>query len=110
MIKNFLRSAAEADDGDLFDVLRSFSVSNPSSDKVQATFFADGSGESEDRESSKKWWTKHWKKLKQWNVLPEWVSMHNQEVAAFHSQFEAALERTVKRLKVNQAGPGGDSR
>lgn len=106
MIKSFLRSAADADDGALFDVLQSFNVANPSSDKVQAAFFSDGSGESEDRESSKKWWIKHWKMLKQWNVLPEWVLMHEQEVAIFLSQFETALEKTVTRLKSDKAGQG----
>ena len=98
-IKKFLRGIADASDGPLRDALLRFDVSNPSTDKVRATFFADDVGNSNQRDSSKNWWGTHWKKLKQWGVIREWSVIHKNEVSAFINAFENSVGKTAKRLK-----------
>lgn len=98
-IKKFLRDIASASSGPLYEALRNLTVVNPSSDKVLNTFFADNSGDSEQRDSSKNWWTKHWQKLKSWGVIREWANCHKTAVDTFISDFESAVSIVAKRLK-----------
>ena len=97
-IKKFLQNVATADDGKYHDALRRFKVTNPSSDKIYATFFPDASGAGSGREQSKGWWVTHWEDLKAWGVLREWATCHEAEAASFVASFEAAVAATAKHL------------
>ncbi len=99
IIKKFLRSVADAPDGSLHDAMLRFSVTNPSSDKVLASFFPDDTGNSNQREASKSWWVVHWKKMQTWGVIREWAVCNKTEVAVFTKAFEEAVSNTSKRLK-----------
>jgi hypothetical protein len=98
VIKIFLRQVIEASDGPFYDALLRFSVSNPSSDKVLATFFPDGLGVSAQRDSSKGWWTTNWAKLKRWGVVREWSICHPNEKAQFVKDFDAAVANVARRI------------
>ena len=98
-IKNFLQNIAEASNGPLYDALLRFSISNPSSDKLNSSFFSNDAGNSNQRDSSKGWWVAHWGKLKRWGVIREWATCHQSEVNAFVIAFENAVAHTAKRLK-----------
>lgn len=98
-IKKFLRSVADAPNGPLYDALLRFSVKNPSSDKVLASFFSGETSNSNQRKSSKSWWVVHWKKMQTWGVIREWAVCHKNEVDYFTSAFEEAVSKTSKRLK-----------
>lgn len=98
-IKNFLRKIAAANDGPFYDALLGLHVTNPSSDLVMEQFLSDDGIASSKRESSKKWWTEHWSKLKRWKVIPQWAASYPEEVKTFVQAFEAAVETTSKQLK-----------
>ncbi|MHB1667459.1 AAA family ATPase [Thiomonas sp.] len=97
-IKIFLRNVGQASDGLLYEALLRFNISNPSSDKITTSFFSDGTGNSNQRDSSKSWWVNHWDKLKKWGVIREWAVCHKTEVDQFIGDFEAAVAKTAKRL------------
>ncbi|MFN6994336.1 MAG: AAA family ATPase [Aquincola tertiaricarbonis] len=97
VIMSFLRKMLDAPSGPFFDALRRLSVTNPTTDRVRSTFFADGAGSSQ-RESSKHWWVNHWTTLERWGVIREWAHCHAEEAAAFISEFEAAAARTARRI------------
>lgn len=105
-IRLFLCGVAEAQDGPLHAALRQFSVTNPSTDKLLATFFGDGLGTSSDRTSTKAWWSAKWKKLHSWGVVGVWASLHTTEVDRFHQELEAACAVTATRVKLTKAGQG----
>lgn len=98
-IKKFLRAAADASEGDLYDALLRFGVTNPSSDKVLNTFFSNDDGGSDERTSSKGWWVAHWEQLKKWDVIRGWASCHQSQVSTFTKDFEEAVASTAARLK-----------
>ena len=98
-IKKFLRDVAQSPRGPLHDALLRFTVKNPSSDKITTTFFPDNSGESDKRDSSKSWWVTHWKSLKSWGVIREWMNFYPTEVNFFTAAFEKAVSNVAKRLK-----------
>jgi len=98
-IKNFLRLVASSESGPLRGALFRFNIPNPTSNKIEETFFSDDSSMSQKRESSKNWWKLHWPKLKAWGVLREWAACHEDEVKAFRDAFEKAVEATANRLK-----------
>jgi len=98
-IKNFLRKTVEEANGPFHDALLRFSVQNPTGDKIENTFFPDGAGVTNERASSKNWWTTNWLQLKRWGVLREWAVCHKTEADAFIAAFEDAVERTSKRIK-----------
>ncbi len=98
-IKNFLRSMASSESGQLREALSRFKISNPSSNKIEETFFSDDSSTSQKRESSKIWWNLHFPNLEAWGVLREWAAYHEVEVKAFRDAFEKAVEATAARLK-----------
>ena len=62
-------------------------------------FLSEDRGVSSNRESSKKWWTEHWVKLKRWKVIRQWAACYSAEVDAFVQAFETAVEKTAKQLK-----------
>jgi len=97
-IKKFLRGAASASDGPLYQAMRSFNVKNPTSDKILNTFFNGENGVSDKREGSKTWWKDHWSKLTSWGVLDQWAHCYPAEVAKFIADFEAAIASTAKRI------------
>lgn len=97
-IKKFLRGAASASTGPLYDAKLSFGVKNPSSDKILNTFFDGASGNTDKREGSKTWWKDHWNKLVSWGVLEQWANCYPDEVAAFVQNFDAAIVSTSKRI------------
>ena len=98
-IKIFLRLVAKAAPNDpLYQALRRFKVTNPTTDKVLSTFFADDSSNSDNRDASKGWWVTHWKKLHSWAVVDEWATYHASETAVFVQAFEAAAEKTARRI------------
>ncbi|WP_139208528.1 hypothetical protein [Achromobacter sp. NFACC18-2] len=68
MMTIFLRGAAAASEGPLYDALLHFDVTSPSSDKVANSFFVDASSNSTQREANKGWWDVHWNKLKKWGA------------------------------------------
>ena len=104
-IRLFLRAVAAATDGPLHEALRSFTVTNPSTDKLMATFFNDGTGESSERTSTKAWWRSKWKKLQSWGVIGVWAGLHPAEVARFHQALEdaCAVTATLVLMKAGQA-------
>jgi hypothetical protein len=97
-IKKFLRGAASASEGPLYEAMLSFNVKNPSSDKILSGFFDGDSGGTDKREGSKSWWKDHWLKLVRWGVLEQWAKCYPDEVANFVSNFEAAIASTAKRI------------
>lgn len=97
-IKQFLQDISAADDGVLHDALLNLNITNPTSDRIHATFFEDGAGASTKRESTKKWWTKNWTKLKKWKVIERWADVYKIEAGNFETEFENAIARTVGRL------------
>lgn len=97
--KQFLRDISNTPNGQLHQALLNLNTSNPTSDKVHVNFFQDGDGESTRREKTKIWWKKNWIKLKRWGVITQWVQVYKLEVEKFEAAFEAALERTSRRLK-----------
>ncbi|UJJ49645.1 MULTISPECIES: AAA family ATPase [Rhodanobacter] len=99
VIKNFIRSMITATDGHLRQALLQLSPPNPSSDKLLAAFFPDNTGQSNDRDSSKSWWTGHWEKLKRWGILNTWIAHHSVVVDHFLDEFEKAVAATSRRLK-----------
>lgn len=99
-IRFFLRGVVEAQDGPLHDAIHGFTVTNPSTDRLLATFFDNGAGTSDERESTKAWWIAKWKKLKSWGVLEVWATLHAAEVDEFHRAFEAACTVTATRVKL----------
>lgn len=105
-IRLFLRDVARAQDGPLHAALRQFSVANPSTDKLLATFFGDGLGTSSERTSTKAWWTARWKKLHSWGVIKVWASLHTTEIDRFLQNLEAACAVTATRVKLTKAGQG----
>lgn len=98
VMKIFLRAVVVAPSGPLHDALLRFSVTNPTTDKVSNTFFADDSSTSAQREASKGWWVCHWNQLKRWGVIREWAICHAAEAAAFVKAFEDAATRTASRI------------
>lgn len=98
-IKQFLKDISAADDGPLHAALLNLNITNPTSDRVHATFFEDGAGASTKRDSAKKWWRKHWTKLKKWKVIEGWANVYKTEAGEFEAEFERAFARTVVRLK-----------
>lgn len=98
VMKTFLRSVIEAPGGPLHEALRRFSVTNPSTDKVSNTFFANESNLSAKREASKGWWVTHWNQLKRWGVIREWAKCHTDEATEFVKAFEAAATKTASRI------------
>lgn len=98
VMKIFLRAVIAAPSGPLHDALLRFNVTNPTTDKVSNTFFADDSSNSAQREASKGWWVCHWNQLKRWGVIREWAICHAAEAAAFVKAFEAAATRTASRI------------
>ena len=98
-IKQFLRDISNAQDGPLHKALLELNTVNSSSDKVHVNFFQDGLGESTKRENTKAWWKKHWPKLKKWEVIQQWATVHKTEVDAFEVAFENAVAHTTARLK-----------
>ncbi|TAL13533.1 MAG: AAA family ATPase [Aquabacterium sp.] len=99
-IRLFLRGVVETPAGPLHDAIHGFTITNPSTDRVLATFFDNGVGSSDERESAKAWWVAKWKKLKSWGVLEVWATLHAAEVAEFHRAVEAACTATAMRVKV----------
>jgi hypothetical protein len=97
-IKQFLKDISSADDGALHGALLNLSITNPTSDRIHATFFEDGAGVSTKRDSAKKWWRKNWTKLKKWKVIEGWAEVYKPEASDFEAEFERALARTVTRL------------
>lgn len=98
VIKIFLRAVISAPNGPLHEALKSFSVVNPSTDKVSNTFFPDNSIASAQREASKGWWVAHWDQMKRWGVIREWAICHAAETAAFVKTFEEAVTKTASRI------------
>ncbi len=98
-IKKFLRGLATASDGPLHDALLRLSISNPSSDRVNAAFFPDDTGNSNNRDSSKIWWVSHWNKLERWGVIREWAVCHQSETDIFVTAFENVVAHIAKRPK-----------
>ncbi|MFZ6777926.1 AAA family ATPase [Undibacterium sp. Ji83W] len=97
-IKKFLREAANASEGPLYDAMLNFNIKNPSSDKITNTFFGSGIDLGNNRDSSKSWWKDHWERLVSWRVLDQWAKCYPKEVAAFIDNFEAAVASTAKRI------------
>ena len=98
VMKTFLRAVIDASGGPFHEALRRFSVTNPSTDKVSNTFFADDSSASAQREASKGWWVAHWNQLKRWGVMREWAICHADEAAEFVKAFEEAATKTASRI------------
>jgi len=105
-IRLFLLGVAQAEDGPLHAALRQFSVTNPSTDRLVATFFGDGLGTSADRTSTKAWWVAKWKQLRSWNVVGVWASLHTTEVGRFQQELEAACAITAMRVKLSMPSQG----
>ena len=97
-IKGFLRKLANPQEQSHRDALRQFDLKNVSSDRIRSTYFASDSGESDQRDSSKGWWTNHWAKLERWGVLKVWAQHHSEEVAAFLEEFERAVASTARKM------------
>lgn len=97
-IKKFLRDISDAEDGALHDALLNLNITNPTSDRIHSTFFEDGAGASEQRDSAKKWWRKNWTKLKKWKVIERWSDVNKTEMDDFEIKFERALACTTRRL------------
>lgn len=100
-VKKFLRDISEAGDGALHAALLKLNITNPTSDRIQAVFFEDGSGKSTKRDSTKNWWTKNWPKLKRWRVIERWAEVYQTEAGEFEAAFELAISRTAARLAEN---------
>ena len=98
-VKQFLHDIATAKDGILHTALLNINITNPTSDKIFAAFFEDGSGTSMQRESAKKWWRKNWGKLKKWKVIEQWAVVYTTEMIEFETAFERAMSTTANRLK-----------
>lgn len=109
-IRLFLRGVADAQDGPLYDALRRFKVTNPSTNKILATFFSDGLGTSSERTKTKAWWTANWGKLHSWRVIDVWASLHKTEVDRFHQALEAACTATAARVKLTTTTAGQGQR
>jgi energy-coupling factor transporter ATP-binding protein EcfA2 len=97
-IKQFLKDISAADDGALHEALLNLNITNPTSDRIQTTFFEDGAGASAKRDPAKKWWTKNWAKLKKWQVIERWADVYKTEVGDFETELERAIAHTVSRL------------
>lgn len=82
----------------MHEALLNLNITNPTSDRIHATFFEDGAGASAKRDPAKKWWTKNWTKLKKWQVIERWADVHKTETVDFEAEFERAIARTVSRL------------
>ena len=98
-VKQFLRDISTAQDGPLHEALLRLNTVNPSSDKIDVSFFQDGSGESTNRENTKAWWKKNWTKLKKWEVIQQWAAVYKAEADAFQADFENAVRLTAARIK-----------
>lgn len=99
LIKNFLRQMQTDTSGPYYDALLKVKTSNPSSDKIRRTFFIDDDGESSNRESSKRWWRKHWPTLDNWNILTLWSEIHSTPVDEFITALTVAINKVATRLK-----------
>ena len=102
IIKNFLKSMIDSDDSDVQSSLRNLKTKNPTTDKIENTFFADGDGESNKRESAKKWWQDHWNQIKEWNVIHEWAKTQEEEINIFLSDLENELNAFSNKTIENQ--------
>lgn len=98
-MKKFLRGLITAKSGPLHEAMLTLNVTNPSSDKLLVTFFENDTGNGTHRDSSKRWWITHWKKLKQWGVIRAWTVCHKSETDVFITAFEKAVVHVAKRLK-----------
>jgi len=98
-IRKFIGSMISAQEGELREALHRLNVTNPSSDKALNTFFIDDSGDSLSRTASKAWWNNHWKQLKAWKILEEWIRCNPKEVGTFLEAFEKAVAATAPRLR-----------
>ena len=97
-IKQFLRDISNAEDGPLREALLKLNTVNPSSDKIHANFFQDGSGDSTERTKTKAWWTNHWPKLKRWGVIQQWAAVYQAAADTFEVAFENAVAHTAARV------------
>lgn len=91
IIKNFIRSMIDSEDENLQNSLRNLNTKNPTTDKLENTFFADGDGESTKRESAKKWWQDHWSQIQEWKIIQEWCKLHENEINSFLVELEKEL-------------------
>jgi hypothetical protein len=101
-IKNFLRSLIESDDIKLQNSLRNLNTTNPTTDKIENTFFSDGDGDSDNRVSSKKWWQDHWQEIQEWNVIQVWAKTQEEELNLFLSALEKELNLFSNEIIENQ--------
>ena len=92
----------DSDDSDVQSSLRNLKTKNPTTDKIENTFFADGDGESNKRESAKKWWQDHWNQIKEWNVIHEWAKTQEEEINIFLSDLENELNAFSNKTIENQ--------
>lgn len=97
-VKHFLKRLACEDDGPFYDAMLQLKTTNPSSAKIHNTFFLDGDGTKDDRDSNEKWWKKHWPTLKRWGVLALWRNMYAKEADRFVQELESAIALVTKQL------------
>lgn len=102
-IRLFLQALTQAVDGPYHDALTGLKTRNPTTDKIQNSFFSDGAGASDEREKTKRWWRDHWTKIEEWKVIEAWASLHKAEVSAFQQHLELAISAVATRLIVSQA-------
>lgn len=99
IVKNFIRSMITENDGEFRKALLGLRVSNPTSDKLLESFFPDNTGDANDRDSSKSWWSDRWTRISRWGILEAWISLHSAPVEDFIREFELAVAATSQRLR-----------
>lgn len=98
VVKIFLRKVMTATQKPMIDVLKNFSITNPSTDKLRNAFFSDDAGSSDNRDSNKVWWNKHCDKIKRWGVLEQWAVVHASETSEFVEAFTEAVTKVANRI------------
>jgi predicted ATPase len=94
----FLREMTAATGGPLREALRMLKTTNPSTDKIHATFFSGLEAVTTNRESTKKWWAQHWDKLSDWKVIEAWAQCNPTQVKQFIRSVELAVDKVSKSL------------
>ncbi|GAA6121486.1 AAA family ATPase [Acidovorax sp. FG27] len=104
-IKAFIQKMITDADGVYHGAMLNLTLKNPSTDKLFTQFFDGHATESEDRNSSKKWWEDKFSALRNWGVIKQWAIIYPNETEAFRKSFEQAVETVSKRLhsKAGQA-------
>lgn len=101
-IKKFLEELADPETEQLWELLYSLNVTNPTTDLIKNHFLSDGM-DGKNREALKQWWIKYWIDLKSWGVIAAWAKANQDQVVKLLEDMELAVDHVSSRWKIRLA-------